>query len=62
MKSKSHRYEIDRPRRRHGHKYTKYKMYLFISNTLATFEAQFMEKLTNIEAELKKSFAYKKSV
>ena len=26
MKNRSHRYDIDRPRPRHGHKYTKYKM------------------------------------
>ena len=33
-----------------------------LSNTEATFEAQFMKKLSNTEAELKKSDAYKKSV
>ena len=33
-----------------------------ISNTLATFEAQFIKKLSNTETELKKSVAYKKSV
>ena len=26
MKSRSSRYDINRPRRRHGHRYTKYKM------------------------------------
>ena len=31
-----------------------------LSNTEATFEAQFMKKLSNTEAELKKSDAYKK--
>ena len=25
MKNKSHKYDINRPRDRHGHKYTKYK-------------------------------------
>ena len=32
------------------------------SNLWATFEAQFMKKLGNFEAELKKIVAYKKSV
>ena len=31
-----------------------------LSNTEATFEAQFMEKLSNTEAELKKSVVYRK--
>ena len=30
-----------------------------LSNTEATFEAQFMEKLNNIKVELKKNVAYK---
>ena len=30
MKNRSHRYGINRPRLRHGHKYTKHKMYLSI--------------------------------
>ena len=33
-----------------------------IKQRLTTFEAQFMKKLSNTEAELKKSVAYKKSV
>ena len=28
MKNISHRYDINRPRSRHGHKYSKYIMYL----------------------------------
>ena len=32
MKSRSHRYDINRLRPRHGHKYTKYKMYLSIND------------------------------
>ena len=28
MKNRSSRYDINRPRRRHGHKYTKYKLCL----------------------------------
>ena len=30
MKNRSHRTDIDRPRPRHGHKYSKYKMCLSI--------------------------------
>ena len=30
MKNRSHRYDINRPRARHGHKYTKYKICLSI--------------------------------
>ena len=30
MKNRSQMYDINRPRPRHGHKYTKYKMYLSI--------------------------------
>ena len=26
IKNRSHRYDLNRPRSRHGHKYTKYKM------------------------------------
>ena len=33
-----------------------------ISNIYTTFEAQFMKKLSNTEAELKKSAVYEKSV
>ena len=30
MKNRSHRYVINRPRAKHGHRYTKYKMCLII--------------------------------
>ena len=30
MKNRSHRYAINRPRPRHRHKYTKYKMYFSV--------------------------------
>ena len=33
-----------------------------MSNTQATFEVQFIKKLSNTEGELKKSVAYRKSV
>ena len=43
MKDKSQRCDINRPRSRHGHKYTKYKKCLSVlSNTYATFEAHFI--------------------
>ena len=29
-KNRSHRYDMNRPRLRYGHKYTKYKMFLII--------------------------------
>ena len=37
-------------------------MLMCITQHYATFHAQFMEKSSNIKAELKKSVAYKKSV
>ena len=64
MKHWSSRYDINRPRPRHGHIFSKYKkclgmMILFVlSNTWATFEAQFMKNLSNTEARMKKSVAY----
>ena len=70
MKSRSQRFDINRSRPRHVHKYTKYKMSIRImmviyikqhqSNTKATFESQFMKTLSISEAELKKSVASNK--
>ena len=65
MTNRSHRYDINRPRPTHGHKY---KIYLSILMDICikqhltniTFGAQFIKKLSNKEAELKKSIAYKK--
>ena len=52
MKNRSHRYDINRPRPRHGYKYAKYKMYdstvmaiYVLSKTEPTFEVQFMKKV-----------------
>ena len=60
VKNRSHRYNINRPRPRHRHRCTKYKMMaICISTIQAIFEAQFMKKLSNTEAELKKSVAYR---
>ena len=66
IKMRSYRYDANRPMPGHGHKYTKYKrslsimMVTCIKQQLTTFEAQLMKKLSNIEAELKKSVTYKK--
>ena len=57
MKTRSQIYEMSRPRPRHGHKYTKYKIYF----SKVTFAARFMKNLSNTEAELKQSVAYKKN-
>ena len=63
MKNRSHRYDINRTRPRHSYEYTNYKVWLrgimvmWISNTKATSKAEFMKKLNNIDAELKKSVA-----
>ena len=68
MKYRSHRYKINRPRSRHGHKYTKNKIFLsimmviFIKRHLSNIRSSIHEKLSNTEAELKKRGAYKKSV
>ena len=50
LKNRPHRYDINTPRPRHGHKYTKHKMCLSIMMVIcikqhleATFEAQFMK-------------------
>ena len=56
MKNSLHRYNVNRPRTRHGPKYTEYKMCL----GKATFETPFMKKSRNTEVDLKKSVAYKK--
>ena len=66
MKNRSHRYDINRPRSRHGHKYSKYKkclsmmMLICIKQHLSNIWSSIHEKLSNTEAELKKSVAYKK--
>ena len=69
MKNRSHRRDINRPRSRHGQKYSKSKkclimtMLTFVKQHLSNFEARFMKKLSNSEAKLKKRIAlYKKLV
>ena len=50
IKNRSHIYDINRPRSRHGHKYSKYKKYLsmmmliYIKQHLKTFEARLMRR------------------
>ena len=66
LKNRSHRYDINSHRSRHGHECSKYKkcltmvMLVCIKQHLSNIEAQFMVKLSNTEAELKKSVVYKK--
>ena len=47
----SHRYDINRPWNRHGHEFSEYQTCL---SMMATFQAQFMKKLSNTEIESKK--------
>ena len=51
MKIRSHRYDTNRPKFSHEHK---------INIKRVSIEAQFIKTLSNTEAELKKSVAYKK--
>ena len=71
MKNKSHIYDINRPRFRHGRKYSKYRNCLIMTMLICvkqhlsiiwSLKFEFMKKLSNTEAELKKSVAYKKRV
>ena len=59
-------YGINRFRPRHmrpyGRKYSKYKEIGSQHNDTYTIEAQFMKKLSNIEADLKKAFLIKKEL
>ena len=64
-KKRSHRYDINRLKPRHGQKYTKYKMcmdmmmLLCITQHLSNIWSLIHEKVNNTEAELEKSAAYK---
>ena len=58
----SHRYDIIKPKPRHEHRYANnmksasvWWCLCILSNTWGTFGAQFIKKLSNTEAELKKS-------
>ena len=52
--NRSHRYDINRPRSRHGDKCNKYKKCLILMMHIDHTRSQFMRKLSNTEAELKK--------
>ena len=63
IKSRSHRYGINRLRCRYGHIVNIKTVSVYVlSNTQAISEAQFMKKLSNTEAELKKALLIKKCV
>ena len=63
IKHRSLRYDINRPKPRHGSKYTKYKMCLSIMMVICIKQhLSNMKNLSNTEAELEKSVAYKKNV
>ena len=62
MKNRLHRYNLNRPRSRRKKCLTIMMLIYVLSNTYATLEAQFMKDLSSTEAELEKSFAYKKNV
>ena len=68
IKNKSHRYDINRPRSRHGHKYSKYKkcltmmMLICIKQHLSNIYSSIHEKVKQISGWFEKSIAYKKSV
>ena len=61
MKNRPHRFNINRPRARHGHKCSKYKnclitmMVIFIKQQLSNIcgSIRFIKKLSNTKAELK---------
>ena len=64
MKNRLYRYNINRPRSRHGHNYSKYErslsmmVLICIKQHLSNIWSSIHEKLSNTEAELKKSVAY----
>ena len=65
MKSRLHRHDINSPRSRHIVNIRIISVWLctyVLSNTKPTFEVQFMRKLSNTEADVKKSVSYKKRV
>ena len=59
MKNRSHSYDINRSKSRYStyKKCLKMLLVYVLSNTLAQFEALFMKKLSNIDAELNESVA-----
>ena len=68
MKNRSHRYDINRIRRRHGHKYTKYKtcigimIVICIKQHLSNILSSIHEKVKQHWGWVEKIVAYKKRV
>ena len=67
MKNGSHRYDINRTRPRHGHKYTKYRMCLNMVTVMCNKQHlsniwSWIHGLSNNKAGLKKMLLIKKSV
>ena len=60
VKNRSHRCDINRPNKKYKKRLTM-MMLICIKQHQATFEAQFMKKLSKSEAGLEKSVAYKKA-
>ena len=57
IKNRSHRYDINRPRSRYGHKYSRYKKCVSMMMLICI-----KHHLSKTEAEMKKIVAYKKSI
>ena len=61
MKNRPQKYDINRPKARHGHKYTKDKMcislmmVIYIKQHVSNIWSSIHEKVKNTEAELKKA-------
>ena len=65
MKNRSHRYKMNRPRSRHENKSVKYNKCHSMAMLMICIKqhlSNIMKKLSNTEADFKKSVAYKKSV
>ena len=52
MKNRSHRYDINRPRPRHGHKYSKYKMDLSL-NTVTCIKQHLSNIVGSVNEKVK---------
>ena len=68
IKDRSHRYDINRHRSRHGHKYSKYKKYLSLTmlicirQHLSNIWSSIHEKVKQHQGWVEKSVASKKTV
>ena len=57
MKKRSHRYDINRPRSRHGHKYSTYKNYL-ITIMLICIKQQLSNIWSSIHEKVKQHWGW----